>query len=155
MVVTALAAGCGRDPEPAAAEGPTGPAWFEDVTDQLGLDFVHDPGPVEGFLMPQMVGSGAALFDADGDGKLDIYLLNNGGPNGARNHLYLQGADGRFHDASAGSGLDYAGYCMGVAVGDVNNDGRPDVLVTEYIGARLFVNLGGGKFRDVTAEAGS
>jgi hypothetical protein len=154
MAVAALATGCGRDPGPAGAEGPSGPAWFEDVTDQLGLDFVHDPGPIEGFLMPQMVGSGAALFDADGDGKLDIYLLNNGGPNGARNRLYLQGADGRLHDASAGSGLDYAGFCMGVAVGDVNNDGLPDVLVTEYVGARLFINLGGGKFRDVTAEAG-
>jgi hypothetical protein len=104
--------------------------------------------------MPQMVGSGAALFDADGDGKLDIYLLNNGGPKGAKNRLYLQGEGGRFRDASAGSGLDYAGFCMGVAVGDVNNDGKPDLLVTEYLGVRLFLNQGGGKFRDVTAEAG-
>jgi hypothetical protein len=153
-VLAALAAGCGHGPEPGAAEGPSGPAWFEDVTDQLGLDFVHDPGPTQGYPMPQMLGSGAALFDADGDGKLDVYLLNNGGPKGARNQLYLQGKDGRFHNASAGSGLDFAGYCMGVAVGDVNNDGLPDVLVTEYLGVRLFINLGGGKFRDVTAAAG-
>jgi hypothetical protein len=149
-----LAAGCGRDPRPTDAEGPSGPAWFEDVTDHLGLDFVHDCGPLKDYPMPQIVGSGAALFDANGDGKLDIYLLNNGGPQGAKNRLYLQDKDGHFHDASAGSGLDYAGACMGVAVGDVNNDGLPDVLVTEYLGVRLFLNQGGGKFRDVTAEAG-
>jgi hypothetical protein len=149
-----LAAGCGRNRGPGEAEKPAGPAWFEDVTDRAGLDFVHDPGPVEGYPMAQIMGSGAALFDADGDGKLDIYLLQNGGPKGDRNRLYLQGKDGRFRDASAGSGLDYAGYCMGVAVGDVNNDGRPDVLVTEYLGVRLFLNLGGGKFREITKEAG-
>jgi hypothetical protein len=154
LAVATLAVGCGHDPEGGAAEGPSGPAWFEDVTDQLGLDFVHDAGPTQGYPMPQMLGSGAALFDADGDGKVDLYLLNNGGPKGAKNQLYLQGKDGRFQNASAGSGLDYAGYCMGVAVGDVNNDGLPDVLVTEYLGVRLFINQGGGKFRDVTAQAG-
>src|SRR5262249_42405996 len=58
-----------------------------------------------------------------------------------------------FEDVSAGSGLDVAGYGMGVAVGDVNNDGLPDVLLTEYGRVRLFLNLGGGKFRDVTKEA--
>jgi hypothetical protein len=153
-VLAAVAAGCGHGPESGAAEGPSGPPWFEDVTDQVGLDFVHDPGPTQGYPMPQMLGSGAALFDADGDGKLDLYLLHNGGPRGAKNRLYLQVEGGRFRDASAGSGLDYAGHCMGVAVGDVNNDGRPDVLITEYLGVRLFMNLGGGKFREVTAEAG-
>jgi hypothetical protein len=120
----------------------------------VGLDFVHDAGPPGDFFMPAAIGSGAALFDMDGDGRLDIYLLNNGGPKGAKNRLFRHGADGRFTDVSAGSGLDFAGHCMGVAVGDVNNDGLPDVLVTEYTGVRLFLNLGGGKFCDVTAEAG-
>jgi hypothetical protein len=156
--VATRAAGCGREPVPEVApadpEAPSGPPWFEDVTDRLGLDFTHDAGPLGSFFMPESMGSGAALFDMNGDGKLDVYLLNNGGPKGAKNRLYRQGPDGRFTDVSAGSGLDYAGYCMGVAVGDVNNDGLPDVLVTEYLGVRLFVNLGGGKFRDVTAEAG-
>ena len=97
---------------------------------------------------------GAAVLDFDGDGRLDIYLLNNGGPKGAANRLYRQTPDGRFADASAGSGLDVAGYGMGAAVGDVDNDGRPDLLVTEYGGLRLFLNRGEGKFADVTRAAG-
>jgi hypothetical protein len=100
------------------------------------------------------MGSGAALFDYDGDGRLDIYLLHNGGPNGHTNVLYHQEPDGTFRDVSKGSGLDVAGYGMGVAIGDVNNDGRPDVLVTEYGRLRLFLNNGDGTFTDVTREAG-
>jgi hypothetical protein len=133
---------------------PTGPPWVEDVTAKLGLDFVHDAGPLGTFYMPQVVGSGAALFDYDDDGRLDIYLLNNGGPNGKPNQLYHQKEDGTFVNVSAGSGLDFAGHCMGVAIGDVNNDGWPDVLVTMVGGVKLFLNERNGKFRDVTKEAG-
>src|SRR5436305_4008161 len=100
------------------------------------------------------MGSGAALFDFDGDGLLDVYLLHNGGPRGKKNQLFRQLPGGSFRDVSAGSGLDFAGHGMGVAVGDVNNDGRPDVLVTEYGGARLFLNNGNGTFTDVTRQAG-
>jgi hypothetical protein len=134
--------------------GPTGPPWFADVTEESGLHFVHDAGSLGRYPMPQIMGSGAALFDFNGDGRLDIYLLNNGGPKGKPNRLYQQLADGTFKDVSKGSGLDISGYCMGVAVGDVNNDGLPDVLVTEYRGVRLFLNQGGGKFVEVTREAG-
>jgi hypothetical protein len=135
---------------------PAAPAWFEDVTDQVGLHFVHDAGPVDGkYFMPQALGSGAALFDYDNDGRLDVYLLQNGGPNGPTNRLFHQEADGHFTDVSTGSGLDVAGHGMGVAIGDVNNDGWPDVLVTEYGRIRLFLNnQGKGTFTDVTAEAG-
>jgi hypothetical protein len=153
-ILGAVALGCGGCGGPEKSGEPPGTAWFEDWTERSGLDFVHDAGPLGNFFMPQIMGSGAALFDFNGDGRLDVYLLNNGGPAGAKNRLYRQEHDGRFTDVSAGSGLDYAGRCMGVAVGDVNNDGRPDVLVTEYQGVRLFLNLGDGRFRDVTAEAG-
>ncbi|HEV2972249.1 MAG TPA: CRTAC1 family protein [Pirellulales bacterium] len=103
--------------------------------------------------MPQCIGSGAALFDFDNDGRLGIYLLQNGGPHSpSKNRLFRQQPDGRFKDVSAGSGLDFAGHCMGVAVGDVNNDGLPDVYVSEYMGGRLFLNRGQGHFEEVTAS---
>jgi hypothetical protein len=139
---------------PRWAGGSAGPAWFVDVTEESGLEFIHDAGPLGTFFMPQIMGSGAALFDFDGDGRLDVYLLNNGGPKGRPNQLFRQQPDGTFKNVSKGSGLDIAGHCMGVAIGDVNNDGLPDVLVTEYRGVRLFLNRGGGKFVEVTREAG-
>lgn len=132
----------------------TGPPWFEDVTLASGLRFNHDPGPIdESHFMPQIMGSGAALFDANGDNRLDIYLVQNGGPKGARNVFYLQQQDGSFQDASAGSGLDVAGYGMGVAIGDVDNDGRADVLLTEFGATRFFRNEGQGRFRETTKES--
>jgi hypothetical protein len=155
MALAGFGASCRPAAPPAPAEQSEEPCWFRDVTDEVGLDFVHDAGPTGAYFLPQIVGSGAALFDYDNDGRLDVYLVQNGGP-GSRstNRLFHQGPDGRFTDVSKGSGLDIAGYGMGVAVGDVNNDGRPDVLVTQYGGARLFLNQGDGTFREVTREAG-
>jgi hypothetical protein len=151
----ALAAGCPRRDPVAPPADPPGPSWFEDVTEKVGLHFVHDPGPTDGsYFLPQIMGSGAALCDLDGDGRPDIYLVQNGGPDGARNCLYRQRPDGTFEDVSAGSGLDVAGYGMGVAVGDVNNDGLPDVYLTRYGADLLFLNEGGGRFKDVTRESG-
>ncbi len=138
-------------PEPV----PSGPPWFQDLTGKVGLNFVHDAGPMGSYFMPQAIGSGAALFDFDNDQRLDIYLLQNGGPNSpATNRLFKQLPDGTFKDVSQGSGLDIAGHNMGVAVGDINNDGHPDVLVTQYTGVKLFLNQGDGTFRDITREAG-
>src|SRR6266481_2405940 len=98
--------GCRREPHPGAKAGP---AWFEDITRKCGLNFVHDVGPLGRFFMPETVGSGAALFDYDNDGRLDIYLLQNAGPKSkSTNRLFHQGADGKFTDVSAGSGLDVA-----------------------------------------------
>jgi hypothetical protein len=155
LAFSLTALNCNGKQPPAVEEEPAGVEWFEDATTQSEIDFVHDCGPVDGkYFMPQIVGSGAALFDCDGDGRLDVYLLNNGGPNGAPNRLFRQGKDRRFRDASAGSGLDFAGYNMGVAIGDVNNDGSPDVLVTQYGGIRLLLNDGKGVFRDTTERSG-
>jgi hypothetical protein len=136
------------------AEAPAAP-WFEDATDAVGLTFTHDPGPGGTYPLFQIVGSGAALFDYDNDGRLDAYLLQNAGPrSAAKNRLFHQKADGTFEDVSAGSGLDVAGFGMGVAIGDVNNDGWPDVVLTEYRAIRLFLNNGNGTFTEVTGPAG-
>jgi hypothetical protein len=125
------------------------------VTVKLGLNFTHDCGPTgPPFFLPPITGSGGAAFDFDGDGRIDFYLIHNGGPKGKTNQLFHQEADGTFRDVSAGSGLDVAGFGQGVAIGDVNNDGLPDVLLTEFGATRLFLNLGGGKFREITREAG-
>jgi hypothetical protein len=150
--ITGLA-GCPNSltsPDAAAPVQANGPPWFEDITDAAGLQFVHDAGPAGTYFMPQIMGSGCA-FIHDGDGSLYIYLLHLGGK---RNQLFKQQPDGTFKDVSAGSGLDIAGRNTGVAVGDVNNDGLPDVLVTQYGGIKLFLNLGEGHFEDVTREAG-
>jgi hypothetical protein len=96
------------------------------------------------------MGGGAALFDCDGDGDLDIYLTNGGSPN----RLYRQEPGGRFVDATADTGLGDSGYGMGVAIGDVDNDGDPDVYLTNYGPDRLYENRGDGTFVDVTEDAG-
>jgi len=137
------------------AEAPDGPPWFEDVTEKLGLDFTHDSGPDGTYFMPQCMGSGCALCDLDGDGRPDILLLQNAGAKSkSTNKLFRQKPDGTFEDVSAGSGLDFAGFNMGIAIGDLNNDGRPDVLITQYGGVKLFLNLGSMKFVEVTEQAG-
>ncbi len=138
---------------PGAEEDTSGPVWFEDVTDAVGLDFVHDAGPTGDYFMPQSMGSGCAFIHDKDD--LYLYLLNNAGPDSKSvNRLYLRTPEGKFKDVTVGSGLDVAGYNMGVAIGDVNNDGLPDVLLTQYGGIKLFLNQGGGKFKDVTEAAG-
>ncbi len=94
--------GCIADkptPSAGAPEEPTGPAWFEDVTDAVGLDFVQDAGPTDTFFMPQMMGSGGA-FIHDGDGTLYLYLLNNAGPDSPSvNRLYTWLPSSKFEDA--------------------------------------------------------
>ncbi len=136
------------DDEPAVAP------WFQDVTEHAGLHFNCDTGRLDRFFMPAIMGAGGALIDCDGDGRLDVYLVHISGPEGRKNQLFRQRPDGTFEDVSAGSGLDVSGYGTAVAVGDVNNDGRPDVLLGEFGRVRLFLNEGGGKFREATEAAG-
>jgi hypothetical protein len=146
---------CSRDSDPVAPDPVRGKPWFQEVTTPARLDFRHEAGPTGSYFMPQSMGSGAALLDFDQDGRLDIYLIQGAGPEtNSRNRLYQQQSDGTFRDVSKGSGLDVAGYGTGVAIGDVNNDGLPDVFVTEYGKIRLFVNRGDGKFSDVSRQAG-
>jgi hypothetical protein len=155
LLLLCLTLGCGPSAPATPAGAPPPPPWFRDVTEESGIDFVHDAGPTGQYFLPQLMGSGAALFDFDNDGRLDAYLVQNAGPDsGATNRLFHQEPDGTFRDVSAGSGLDVAGHGMGVAIGDVNNDGLPDVLLTEYGRTRLFLNNGNGTFTDVTRESG-
>ena len=101
------------------------------------------------------MGSGGAVLDFDQDGRLDVFLIHNVVPSaGATNRLFHQQPDGTFQDVTVGSGLEAAGLGNGLAVGDVNNDGRPDLLIAEFDRLRLFLNRGGGHFADVTLAAG-
>ena len=156
LALAGLIAGCQRSDTPHAPKtASSSSAWFEDVTSRSGLDFVHDSGATGAYLMPESIGSGGAIFDFDNDGRLDLYLVHHAAPGSkSRNRLYHQEASGVFRDVSEGSGLDVTGQGMGAAAGDVNNDGLPDVLLTEYGAARFFLNRGGGKFEDITKAAG-
>lgn len=128
--------GCRKAPEapptPITGTAPIAhprPAWLDDATETAGLNFVHDVGPVGSYFMPESLGSGVAIFDFDGDGRMDVLLLQNAGTNStARHQLFHQTSDGRFSDVGSGSGLDLPGRGMGVAVGDVDNDGKPDAF---------------------------
>ncbi len=141
---------------PATAQG------FRDVTAEAGIRFVHDAGDQGDLSLPEITGAGGGFFDADGDGDLDIYLLQGGRPTdppGPRpdapgNVLYLQGPDGRFTDASTASGTADTGYGMGLAAGDYDGDGRTDLFITNYGPDRLFRSLGEGRFEDRTEAAG-
>ena len=153
----ALSAGCDQKPSATIPHENAGSDsnWFEDATSSVGVNFIHQVDTSGDFLFSETMGSGGAFLDFDNDGRLDLYLIHNIHPtNQATNRLYHQQADGRFHDVSAGSGLNVAGYGNGLATGDVNNDGLPEVLITEYDCVRLFFNRGRGKFTDITSGAG-
>ena len=105
--------------------------------------------------------AGVALLDYDGDGYLDIYLVNGAAiPSLTKdspvywNRLFHNNRDGTFTDVTEKAGVAGAGYGMGVAVGDFDNDGRPDLFVTNVTANQLFHNNGDGTFKDVTKKAG-
>ena len=131
---------------------------FTDVTASAGIHFSHNAGRSGKKWLPETMGAGCAFLDADGDGWLDILLINGKDlvPHGRRTTaaLYRNNHDGTFTDITRGSGLDIEIYGLGVAVGDYDNDGRDDIYVTALGGDHLFHNEGGGHFRDVTAQSG-
>lgn len=141
-------------PKPAAQP----PLRFVDATAASGIKFVHDSGRAGKKLLPETMGSGVALFDADGDGWLDILFVNSRdwkpGKSRSLQAFYRNNRNGTFTDATKGSGLDVQLYGLGAAAGDYDNDGKMDVYITALEGDRLFRNLGNGKFQDVTAASG-
>jgi hypothetical protein len=144
------------------------PGNFVDVTEPAGIHFLHQAPHSSRKYLIETMGSGVALFDADNDGRLDVFLVN-GAPFGDLvpkgtipqktgplywNRFYHQKPDSTFEDWTAKAGLQGAGYGMGVAVADYDNDGHEDIYVTAYGGNQLFHNNGDGTFTDVTQKAG-
>src|SRR3984885_11681836 len=137
------------------------PIRFEDIAERAGVHFVVENSPTPEKHQPETMPAGVALFDYDGDGLLDIYLVNGAempslqktGPK-YYNRLFHNNGNGTFTDVTEHARVAGAGYGMGVGVGDYDNDGRPDLFVANVNGNQLFHNNGDGTFTDVTAKAG-
>ena len=142
------------------------PIWAEspirlrDVTDRTGIQFEHSDGSTGKRYVVEPVASGLATFDYDGDGLIDIYFLT-GGPlegkqveNPPTNALYRNLGDFRFVDETQATGVGIAGFAMGVAVADYDNDGRADIYVSNYGPNVLYHQQGDGTFVDATEAAG-
>ncbi|MFQ5689258.1 MAG: FG-GAP-like repeat-containing protein [Gemmatimonadota bacterium] len=136
---------------------------FQDVSEAAGIRFRHFSGRRSNQL-PEDMGSGAAWGDYDGDGWLDLFVVNEVGPltlgpaqaksSPARSTLYHNEGDGRFTDVTEAVGIDLRGWGMAAAWTDYDNDGHPDLAITSYGGITLLHNEGDGRFTDRTAKAG-
>jgi hypothetical protein len=147
---------------------------FHDIAAEVGLKFQHYNGMTGKFYLPEITGSGGALFDFDNDGDLDVFLVQGNtiepntqpgstlfpwrGPESPRGRLFrndLRSGKLTFTDVTQQSGIVATGYGMGVAVSDINNDGLPDLYLTNLGSNQMYLNKGGGKFADVTKESGT
>lgn len=157
LLFLTVTAGCRRSAPPVPP--PAAPATYEDVTAAAGVHFRHFTGADGRYRMPESLGPGCAFIDYDGDGWQDLYLVNSSnwpdrpaaGKTGA---LYRNQRDGTFREVTREAGLAVPMYGQGCAVGDFDNDGREDLLVTCLGPNHLFHNLGGGKFRETTHGSG-
>jgi hypothetical protein len=180
MLAAVLAGGCGGE-EPAPPEDPdytrqgqasyargpgdagTPPFRFTDVTEEAGIDFVHETGAFGRKWMPETMGSGGGFLDYDGDGLPDLLLVNSAEWPGHRSRdapahsaLYRNRGDGTFAEVSGATGLADATagvYGMGATFGDYDGDGDPDVYITA-VGDNVLLRNDGGRFVEVTEQAG-
>jgi len=142
------------------AQAPATPAVFEDVATAAGITFRHTNGASPDKYLAETMGSGAVFFDADGDGWIDLFLVDGGSiadpavAAKAQHRLYRNQGNGTFTDVTATSRIRPPEYGMGACAGDVDNDGRVDLYVTGYGANVLYHNDGGLAFSDVTRDAG-
>ena len=172
----------GRDARVGAVAGPQGAAqqdWFVDRAEATGLHFVHFNGMSGEFYFPETIPAGVGLLDYDNDGDLDVYLVQGqmlgegktlsqalfrrSGPLPLKGRLYRNDLEVRarrhahaaFHRRHRSSGIDARGYGMGVATGDIDNDGCIDLYLTYFGPNRLFRNNCDGTFTDVSKQSGT
>jgi enediyne biosynthesis protein E4 len=144
----------------AAADKQSGVLFQPLPASATGITWKHVNGRSSQAYLPETTGAGCAFFDYDKDGWMDIYLVNSGrcdfyNPSPPlRNALYHNNRDGTFTDVTEKAGVAGGGYGMGVAVGDYDGDGFPDLYVTQYGRSILYHNNGDGTFTDVTEKAG-
>jgi hypothetical protein len=143
-----------------AARAQTAPFFEEIPPSASGIHWTHSGGHSADMYLPETIGPGGAFLDYDNDGWMDIYLVNSGPcdfytpPKPLSNALYRNNRDGTFTDVTEKAGVGGNAYGMGVAVGDYNGDGFPDLYVTQYPRSILYRNNGDGTFTDVTDKAG-
>jgi hypothetical protein len=149
-----LGPGC-LEPSLNAAE-PTAAPRFAEVASEAGIHFQYQPGRTKTKYLPETMGAGVALLDVNGDGWLDLYLVNSGWVEGGErpaNQLYLGRGNWRFEAVPDAGGATGKSYGMGVCAGDLDRDGDPDLYLTAYGPDQLLRN-DGGKFTDISAAAG-
>jgi enediyne biosynthesis protein E4 len=137
-----------------------GPIVFEEIAQRSGLSFVSDSSPTPNKNQPETMVAGVGLLDYDNDGYLDVLLVNGAAIPSLQketpkywNRLYHNNHDGTFRDVTEMAGVAGVGYGMGVAVGDYDNDGWPDIYVVNVAKNQLLHNNGNGTFTDVTDKA--
>lgn len=138
--------------------------YFQEIASEIGLDFIHSIGAAEMENIIESVGGGAAFIDFDQDGFMDIYTCSGTWVKGFSktkppesdnyNRLYRNLKNGTFQEVSKTAGVRGPWYSMGVTVGDINNDGYPDIYLSNYGDNTLYLNKGDGTFEDITDQSG-
>ncbi|PID92363.1 MAG: hypothetical protein CSA96_03575 [Bacteroidetes bacterium] len=138
--------------------------FFQQISPDNGIRFKHSIGDHHMDNLVETVGGGAVFLDYDQDGYIDLYMSNGSYTEGLsdgealdyepQNHLFKNNGDGSFSDVTKKSGAGDTGYGMGMTVGDINNDGYPDIYITNYGPNVLLLNNGNGSFSDISEKAG-